>query len=91
MGELVVLDYDEACDGEEGGEIVQSGVRVCALFLLLCGVGGLEDQDSLEEEEEGGGVEERVGGEEDEVVAEDGAPDYGDDLGGVRLGWLYGG
>jgi hypothetical protein len=32
------------------------------LFLLLGGVGGLEDEGGLDEEEEGGGVEELLGG-----------------------------
>lgn len=56
--ELVVLDDDEAGDGGQEGEVVERAVRVGALFLLLRGVGGLEDEDGLNEEEEGGGVEE---------------------------------
>ena len=58
MVELVVLDYDEAGYGGEDGEVVEGGVRVGALFLLLGCVGGLEDEDGLDEEEDGGGVEE---------------------------------
>ena len=58
MVEFVVLDYDEAGDGREDGEVVEGGVRVGALFLLLGCVGGLKDEDGLDEEEDGGGVEE---------------------------------
>jgi hypothetical protein len=32
-------------------------VRVCAFLLLLCGMGGLNDENALDEQEEGGGVE----------------------------------
>lgn len=60
MADLVVLDDDQACNGGGRGDIVESGVRVGALLLLLRGVGGLKDKDSLDEEEDGGGVEELV-------------------------------
>jgi hypothetical protein len=33
-------------------------MRVCAFFLLLCGVCGLDDEDALDKQEESGGVEE---------------------------------
>ena len=38
--------------------IVQSCMSICALLLLLCGVGWLDDEDALYEEEHGGGVQE---------------------------------
>ena len=56
--ELVVLDDDEAGDGGEQRDVVERRVGVGALFLLLGGVRGLQDEDALDEEEEGGGVEE---------------------------------
>lgn len=59
--EFVVLDDDQPGDGGEEGDVVQGAVRVGALFLLLRGVGWLEDEDGLDEEEEGGGVEELGG------------------------------
>ena len=45
--EFVVFDYDEPSDGEEEGDIVERGVGVGSLFLLLGGVGWLEDEDAL--------------------------------------------
>ena len=55
--EFIVFDHDEAGDGGEEGDVVECRVGVGALFLLLGGVCGLEDEDGLDEEEEGGGVE----------------------------------
>ena len=59
--EFVVLDHDQAGDGGEEGDVVESGVRVGALFLLLGSVGWLEDEDALDEEEHCCGVEELAG------------------------------
>ena len=61
VADLVVLDDDQPCDGGEGCDIVERGVDVGALFLLLRGVGRLEDEDALDEEEDGGGVQELFG------------------------------
>lgn len=56
--DLVVLDHHEAGDGGQQRDVVEGRVRVGAFFLLLGGVGWLEDEDALDEEEEGRGVEE---------------------------------
>ena len=45
--ELVDLDDDEACDAGGKRGIIDACMDVCALFLLLGGVGGLEDEDAL--------------------------------------------
>lgn len=58
MVDLVVFNDDETGDGREDGHVVECCVRVGALFLLFGGVGGLEDENGLDEEEEGGRVEE---------------------------------
>lgn len=56
--EFVVLNDDEPGDGGEEGDVVQGRVGVGALLLLLGCVGGLEDEDALDEEEDCGRVEE---------------------------------
>jgi len=52
--ELVVLDDDQTCNGCQDRDIVERGVRVCALLLLLRGMGWLENENALDEEEDGG-------------------------------------
>jgi len=74
VGDLVVLDHDQAGEGGEQGDVVESGVRVGALFLLRGCVCWLDDEDALDEEEEGGGVEERVRRKEDNIMTEDASP-----------------
>ena len=58
MGDLIVLDYDEACNASEKADVVESSVGVGAFLFLLGCVRGLKDEDALDQEEEGGGVEE---------------------------------
>ena len=58
VADLVVLDHDQSGDGCQERDIVESRMRVCAFFLLLCGVCGLDDEDALDKQEESGGVEE---------------------------------
>jgi hypothetical protein len=52
VGNLVVLDYDEAGDSAREGKVVESGVSPCAVLLLLWCVRGLLDKDTLGEEQD---------------------------------------
>lgn len=58
VADLVVLDHDQSGDGCQECDIVESRVCVCAFLLLLSGVSGLDNENTLNEEEEGGGIEE---------------------------------
>ena len=49
VADLVVLDHNQSSDGCEERNIIEGRVRVCAFLLLLCGVGGLNDEDALDE------------------------------------------
>lgn len=61
VGDFVVFDYDQGSEEGEDGGYVEGGVDVGALFLLLGGVGWLEEEDGLGGEEDAGRVEELLG------------------------------
>ena len=52
VGNLVVLDDDEAGDTAREGEVIESSVSPSAVLLLLRCVRGLEDKDALGEEQD---------------------------------------
>ena len=62
MVDFVVHDDDEAADEGKKAGAVECSVNVRAELLLLGGMGGLEDQDTLRDEEDAGGVEKLEGG-----------------------------
>jgi hypothetical protein len=56
VGELVVLDDNQASDQAIDSEIVERKMRDGALAFLLGGMRGLENEDGLCEEEDAGAV-----------------------------------
>jgi len=53
MVEFVIFDDDETSHCGQDGDVVESSMSICALFLLLCCVSGLQYEDALDEEEDG--------------------------------------
>ena len=57
VGDFVVLDDDQTSNEGQDARDINGGVDVGAPFLLLGGVGWLEDEDGLGDEEDAGGVQ----------------------------------